>query len=121
MVASLSRRESLFGLAERIVGVESCVYLAAQLADLQPHLLAGEEPGSHALLAPEAAEMVRELRRPVYFTSVVKGLQLEPALGLMAKVDYVGAIFPLNCVTVPYMVPRYLGINWIVSRDLSTF
>jgi len=70
------------------VGVESCVYLAAQLADLRPHLL-GEEPGGHALLAtliPRATQMVQELRRPVYFTSVARALELEPALGLMAKV-----------------------------------
>ena len=98
MPTPVSRRESLFGLAERIVAVESCVYLAAQLADLQPHLLpaGGAEPGSHALLAslvPEARQIVTELRAPVYFTAVVKGLQMEPALGLMAKVFflYVGS------------------------------
>ena len=83
------------------MGVESCVYLAAQLAELRPHLLAaldGEESpagGSDPLVkaadplanvVPDATELVLELRRPVFFTSVVKALQLESALGLMAKV-----------------------------------
>jgi hypothetical protein len=82
----------LFGLAERIVAVESCVYLAAQLAELRPHLLAaleGEDEGGRALLdslVPDAREIILELRRPVYYSAAIRALQLEPALGLMSKV-----------------------------------
>jgi hypothetical protein len=64
-------------LSERLVGVESCVYLAGQLAELL---------GEDAPLLPQANQMVLDLRRPAYFTSVARTLELEPALGLMAKV-----------------------------------
>jgi hypothetical protein len=64
-------------LSERLVGVESCVYLAGQLAELL---------GEDAPLLPQASQLVLDLRRPAYFTSVVRTLELEPALGLMAKV-----------------------------------
>jgi hypothetical protein len=74
---------------ERLVGVESCVYLAGQLMDLRPHLAAALQDGGGdnlVVVVPDITELVAELRAPAFFGAVNKMLQLDQALSLMAKV-----------------------------------
>ncbi|GFG36817.1 hypothetical protein Cfor_08649 [Coptotermes formosanus] len=88
-VVDLRQPETLHGLAERIVAVESLVFLAKQLEFLHGYLehLQG---GSSFLqqFFSQTVTVTAELRRPVYMCVSASAVDFQMILSLMAKVNW---------------------------------
>lgn len=82
-------REGHYGLPERIVAVESCLYLAGQITELIPHLGHSlKDPEYLAEFFKEPVTLAREVRCPVYYACLLKVLSLDQILPLMGKVSW---------------------------------
>ncbi|XP_066997108.2 syndetin [Anabrus simplex] len=93
-VVDLTQQETLYGLAERVVGVESLVFLAKQFELLHSYmeqLAASTSQGSSPFLQQLYAQMVDvavELRQPVYACVSSRAVDLSNILNHMKRVDW---------------------------------
>lgn len=90
-IVDLHRRDQLFGLAERVVAVESLIFLAKQLELLQPHLEAMIPTNKKAFLQQffsQTVNMAEELRKPVYWSVSAQAVNYDQVLGQMASVRW---------------------------------
>ncbi|KAJ4430694.1 hypothetical protein ANN_19285 [Periplaneta americana] len=88
-VVDLGQQESLHGLAERVVAVESLVFLAKQLEFLQSYLehLQGGSSYLQQFFSQTVAA-TSELRRPVYMCVSACAVDFRVTLVLMSKVNW---------------------------------
>ncbi|XP_071803209.1 syndetin-like isoform X1 [Asterias amurensis] len=90
-IVELTGIEQLHGLAERIVGTESLVFLAEQFQLLQPHLEsvipASKKPFLQQFYS-QTVSVASELRRPVYRGVASRCILFERMLQLMATVKW---------------------------------
>nr|CAD7591027.1 unnamed protein product [Timema genevievae] len=92
----MNQAESLYGLAERVVAVESLVFLAKQFKFLQSyleHLIPHNSPvtGNSAPLHHFYSQTIlvaTELRRPVYMNVCARAVDFNTTLNSMAKVNW---------------------------------
>lgn len=87
----LTSEENLHGLAERIVGVESVVFLAKQFELLQPYLESIVAPHQRLLLEhfrDNTLAVVTDLRQPVYMCSASKAVDARTSLIAMSQVKW---------------------------------
>lgn len=90
-IVDLHRRDQLFGLAERVVAVESLIFLAKQLELLQPHLEAMIPTNKKAFLQQffsQTVNMAEELRKPVYWSVSAQAVNYDQVQGQMASVRW---------------------------------
>lgn len=90
-IVDLHRRDQLFGLAERVVAVESLIFLAKQLELLQPHLEAMIPTNKKAFLQQffsQTVNMAEEVRKPVYWSVSAQAVNYDQVLGQMASVRW---------------------------------
>ncbi|PNF39556.1 Syndetin [Cryptotermes secundus] len=88
-VVDLTQRETLHGLAERVVAVESLIFLAKQLEFLHDYL--EHLQGGSSFLQQFFSQTVTasaELRRPVYMCVAATAVDSKVILALMAKVNW---------------------------------
>ncbi|XP_053623198.1 syndetin [Plodia interpunctella] len=88
---NLNTEDSLHGLSERIVGVESVIFLAKQFDVLQPYLAMIVAP--HQLMILEhfrdnTLAVVTDLRLPVYMCSASKAFDARSVLIAMSQVKW---------------------------------
>ncbi|XP_015119405.1 syndetin [Diachasma alloeum] len=92
MTVDLSRGERLFGLAERIVAVESIVFLGAQYESLKSYLerliKEKEERGFLNQFYGQTIASAVDLRKPVYMAVVSRAFDVAGVLNLMGKVNW---------------------------------
>ncbi|XP_046674194.1 syndetin [Homalodisca vitripennis] len=89
MVVDLNSNEALHGLSERVVAVESLVFLADQFIFLKPYL-EHLQPQSHTLhvLYNQSVSVASEVRRPVYACVAWRAVDIRQALSLMMRVNW---------------------------------
>lgn len=90
-IVDLHRRDQLFGLAERVVAVESLIFLAKQLELLQPHLEAMIPTNKKAFLQQffsQTVNMAEEVRKPVYWSVSAQAVNYDQVQGQMASVRW---------------------------------
>ncbi|PSN30261.1 Syndetin [Blattella germanica] len=88
-IVDLTQQESLHGLAERVVAVESLVFLAKQFEFLQSYLehLQGDSSSLQQFFS-QTVTVTGELRRPVYMCVSARAVDFRVILGLMSKVNW---------------------------------
>ncbi|XP_062523224.1 syndetin-like [Corticium candelabrum] len=87
----LSNANTLFGLSEREVAVESLVFLAQQFEFLQPHLESLIPSAKRAFLAQFSSQTVSrafELRQPVYRGVADRAINIDKILHMMSQVKW---------------------------------
>ncbi|RZF38465.1 hypothetical protein LSTR_LSTR011955 [Laodelphax striatellus] len=86
----LTNSEQLFGLQERVVAVESLVFLAEQFKYLRPYLEQLLSASKHILTTfySETVEVAPEVRHPVYSCVSYRSVDTQQALALMARVNW---------------------------------
>lgn len=87
----MDQAESLFGLQEKLVAVESAVYLAKQIQSLKGDILQCVSHDQRSLVDNYESQTLMNvigLRLPVYMTSIQKAINTEVILQLMAKVSW---------------------------------
>ncbi|VVD03931.1 unnamed protein product, partial [Leptidea sinapis] len=83
--------ENLHGLSERVVGVESVIFLAKQFEILQPYLESIVAQHQKMILEhyrDHTLAVVRDLRMPVYMCSASKAVDARTALTAMSQVKW---------------------------------
>jgi len=81
--------DSLHGLPARLVGVESTVFLATQLASLRPHLASLlDNTETVDIFYKTTVSAAVELRTPVYLAAVYRSLSVESLLTQMSRVSW---------------------------------
>nr|XP_050865737.1 syndetin [Vespula vulgaris] len=89
---TLTQPENLYGLTERIVAVESLIFLGQQYENLKPYLehLLGSSPQRGFLHHFYAHTIVctTDLRKPVYMAVVSQAFDIANILNLMNKVNW---------------------------------
>ncbi|CAH0599560.1 unnamed protein product [Chrysodeixis includens] len=88
---NLTIEESLHGLSERIVAVESVIFLAKQYEILQPYLESIVAPHQRMILEyfkDNTLAVVQDLRVPVYMCSASKAVDARTALIAMSQVKW---------------------------------
>ena len=87
---TLAGAAQLFGLAERLVAVESAVFLGAQLMALQPYLRSSLAADSATMdqFYSGAVAAAADLREPVALAAVASSLDTEAILAMMARVAW---------------------------------
>lgn len=91
-IVNLSQPEKLYGLTERIVGVESLIFLGRQYENLKPYLehLIGASPQRgflHQFYMQTIVSTV-DLRKPVYMAVASQAFDVANILNLMNKVNW---------------------------------
>lgn len=91
-IVNLSQPEKLHGLTERIVGVESLIFLGRQYESLKPYLehLIGASPQRgflHQFYMQTIASST-DLRKPVYMAVASRAFDVSNILNLMNKVNW---------------------------------
>lgn len=87
----LSSESNLHGLSERIVAVESVIFLAKQYEMLQPYLETMVAPHQRLILEhfrDNTLAVVADLRTPVYMCSASKSVDARTALVAMSQVKW---------------------------------
>ena len=86
----LDQPNTLFhGLPERIVAVESCLYLADQINHLVPQLRgADNETDPLGNLFSQEIVLTRGLRAPIYYSCLLKVINLDQIVPMMGKVSW---------------------------------
>ncbi|XP_054267533.1 syndetin-like [Macrosteles quadrilineatus] len=112
MVVDLSSTETLHGLSERVVAVESLVFLAKQYTSLKPYL-EHLQPQSHTLhvLYNQSVSIAEEVRRPVYACVAWRAVDVKQTLSLMARVNW----------EVKDVMSQHSGYVDLILRDLQIF
>lgn len=91
-IVNLNDPESLFGLSERVVAVESLVFLAEQLDSLRPYLeyLVRHEPRKHFVqqFYLQVVSVATDLRLPVYACISARALDLRSMVNMMGRVNW---------------------------------
>ncbi|XP_034238333.1 syndetin isoform X2 [Thrips palmi] len=91
-IVNINDPESLFGLSERVVAVESLVFLADQLDSIRPYLehLVRHEPRKHYIqqFYLQMVSVASDLRLPVYACISGRALDLRTMLNMMARVNW---------------------------------
>ncbi|KAK3932845.1 Syndetin [Frankliniella fusca] len=91
-IVNLNNPENLFGLSERVVAVESLVFLAEQLDSLRPYLehLVRHEPRKHLVqqFYLQMVSVASDLRLPVYACISSRTLDLRSMLNMMGRVNW---------------------------------
>lgn len=91
-IVKLTQPEDLYGLSERIVAVESLIFLGQQYENLKPYLeyLTGSSPQRGFLHHFYAHTVVctTDLRKPVYMAVVSQVFDIANILNLMNKVNW---------------------------------
>ncbi|XP_008543882.1 syndetin [Microplitis demolitor] len=91
-VVDLQNDDKLFGLAERVVGVESLIFLGQQYNNLQAFLMQfvsdNSERGFLSQFYVQTVESAVDLRKPVYMAVVSKCFDVTNILSLMNKVNW---------------------------------
>eukprot|EP00095_Tigriopus_kingsejongensis_P008145 snap_masked-scaffold196_size269943-processed-gene-1.9 protein:Tk08145 transcript:snap_masked-scaffold196_size269943-processed-gene-1.9-mRNA-1 annotation:"coiled-coil domain-containing protein 132" len=90
-MVNLSHPESLFGLLEKFVAVESAVYLSKQIFILKGDIsncLPSDKKSIFSNYESQTLNIIQHLRRPVYMSSVQKSINSDLILQLMAKVSW---------------------------------
>jgi len=83
----LSRPDTNFGFSERVIAVESCLYLAQQITYLYPALSASlASPQMLDHLFSHQTFVVRSMRGPVFYGCLVGTLCLDQIIPIMGKV-----------------------------------
>lgn len=90
---NLNSTEYLYGLSERLVAVESAVFVASEFRSLKPCLeyLTGKGSNSTALLDQlfsQTIDIADELRKPVYMAAVARSLDSRGIIVAMSKVNW---------------------------------
>lgn len=120
-IVNLSQPEKLHGLTERIVAVESLVFLGRQYESLKPYLehLIGASPQRGFLhqFYMQTIASTTDLRKPVYMAVASQAFDVANILNLMNKVNWEvtdvmsqhsGYIDALLQVLSPLCIPRKL-------------
>ncbi|KAJ0169806.1 hypothetical protein K1T71_014412 [Dendrolimus kikuchii] len=87
----MASEANLHGLSERIVAVESVIFLAKQYEMLQPYIESIVEPHQRLILEhfrDNTLQIVPDLRMPVYMCSASKSLDARTALIAMSQVKW---------------------------------
>ena len=85
----LSHKDTQFGLQERIIAVESCIYLAGQIKEVIPHVQSSlNYPDILDTFFALPVAMSTKIRSPVYNPCLLKLLGLDQIIPLMAKVSW---------------------------------
>ncbi|KAJ8298925.1 hypothetical protein KUTeg_022985 [Tegillarca granosa] len=90
-IVDLMNGDRLYGLAERIVAVESLVFLSSQLEMIHPHLESMIPPNKKAFLQQffsHTVKMATELRKPVYWTVSSQVIDYNQVLQQMTTVKW---------------------------------
>lgn len=91
-IVNLNDPENLFGLQERVVAVESLVFLAEQLESLRPYMehLVRQEPRKHYVqqFYLQMVSVALDLRLPVYACISRRSLDLRSMLNMMGRVNW---------------------------------
>lgn len=90
-MVDLSGPERLHGLAERVMGAESLVFLGEQFELLQRYLDALIPAAKKTFLHQyytQTVSMANELRRPIYITVAANAIDYEQVLSLMCSVKW---------------------------------
>ncbi|XP_076290955.1 vacuolar protein sorting 50 [Lasioglossum baleicum] len=91
-IINLTQPEKLYGLTERIVAVESLIFLGQQYEDLKPYLehLIPSSPQRGFLhrFYMQTIASTMDLRKPVYMAVVSQALDMTNILNLMNKVNW---------------------------------
>lgn len=91
-IVNLSQPEKLHGLTERIVAVESLIFLGQQYEGLRPYLehLIANSP-QRGFLHPfymQTIASATDLRKPVYMAVASQALDVDNTLNLMSRVNW---------------------------------
>ncbi|XP_048779720.2 syndetin-like isoform X2 [Ostrea edulis] len=90
-IVDLHRKDQLYGLAERVVAVESLIFLAKQLDLLQPHLESMIPSNKKAFLQQffsQTVNMAEEVRKPVYWSVSTQAVNYDLVQGQMSSVRW---------------------------------
>lgn len=119
----MTSEENLHGLSERIVAVESCVFLAKQYEFLQPYLESIVSQHQRMILEhfkDNTLAVAPDLRQPVYMCSASKSVDARSALIAMSQVRW-----DVKNVAVehsPYvdMITRKIQVYALRLENIST-
>ena len=84
----LNRKDTNCGLNERIIAVESCLFLAGQISELLPILSSSSRKPEILKDFSHTLSLVREMTAPVYFACLMKLLSLDQIVPIMGKVSW---------------------------------
>lgn len=91
-IVNLSQPEKLYGLTERIVAVESLIFLGQQYESLKPYLehLIGNSPQRGFLhqFYMQTIASAADLRKPVYMAVASQAFDIANILNLMNRVNW---------------------------------
>ncbi|CAB0017518.1 unnamed protein product [Nesidiocoris tenuis] len=115
-MVDLSRRDTFYGLRERIVAVESLVFLAKEFDLLKVYLetlldSSGPSIRQLQLFYDQTVSIVPDMRRPVFACVAWRCLDWRQTLSMMSKVDW-------QVQDVQEVHSRYVDF---IFHDLSTF
>lgn len=114
-IVQLSGIDHIHGLAERIVGTESLVFLAEQLEFLQPHLEAVIPSSKKPFLLQfysQTVSVASELRRPVYRGVASRSINLERIPQMMMTVRWdIKDIMSQHSMYVDHMLQIFYEFN----------
>ena len=85
---NLNRKDTNCGLNERIIGVESCIYLAGQISELLPILSSSIRKPETLKDFSQTLNLCKEISAPVYFACLLKLLCLDQIIPIMGKVSW---------------------------------
>ncbi|XP_015588242.1 syndetin [Cephus cinctus] len=90
-IVNLTQPERLHGLTERVVGVESLLFLGQQYDSLRPyleHLISTPQRGFLHQFYTQTIASAADLRKPVYMAVVSQAFDVATVLNLMNKVNW---------------------------------
>jgi len=118
---SLDSPETLHGLGERAVAVESAVFLSSQLALLRPYLeksLAAQDRSHLEKWYSATVHVTTEIRNPVYMCSAVRAVRSDTIIPLMGRVAW--DIREVHSQHSPYVDHLLRDLQVMSSRLAST-
>lgn len=98
----LCNPENMYGLPQRIVGVESCISLVQQLQQLKgylEHLLPANNRGTLQSYLAETVSYICDVRKPVFMCVTARMIDLPSVLTAMGRVKW-----DINDVNVEHSV-----------------
>ncbi|XP_034949710.1 syndetin [Chelonus insularis] len=140
-IVNLTQDDKLYGLAERVVGVESLIFLGQQYESLQSFLkqliASSPERGFLNQFYIQTIESATDLRKPVYMAVVSKFFDVTNILNLMNRVnwevkdvmsqhsDYVDSIlqeckvFAKRLEDISYIVPLSVEVKNAIWENVA--
>ncbi|XP_011169062.2 syndetin [Solenopsis invicta] len=125
-IVNLSQPEKLYGLTERIVAVESLIFLGQQYEGLRPyleHLIASSpQRGFLHQFYMQTIASAADLRKPVYMAVTSQAFNVANILNLMSKVNWeVTDVMSQHSNYIDALIQEVCTLNERLSTIIGTY